>query len=84
MTAPLVIAVPLKVPSKSPMAAITTRLTLLPVMTFSRVCAKFSKITTVSAPLSLSRCLSSWEVYSGLTLTTTAPMRKMANKHTGY
>ena len=36
------------------------------------------------APESLSWCLSSRAVYSGLTLTTTRPARKMPHMATGY
>ena len=53
-------------------------------MHFSSVAAKFSMMTMALAPESLSWCSSSRAVYSGLTLTTTKPARKMAATATGY
>ncbi len=48
------------------------------------VLAKFSMMTIALAPESLSWCSSSRGVYSGLTLTTTIPARRMPATATGY
>ncbi|MNR27157.1 hypothetical protein D3C85_1444160 [compost metagenome] len=71
-------------PSMSPMAAITTFFTGVRAITSSSTPAKFSRMTMVSTPASLSWCSSSRGVYSGLTLTTVQPARRMPNTATGY
>ena len=66
------------------MAARTTWRTSVFAMTASSVCAKFSSTTMTVAPESASWCCSSRAVYSGLTLTTTPPTRRMAPMATRY
>ena len=48
------------------------------------VAAKFSTTTMALAPESCNWCSSSFGVYSGLTLTTIMPARRMPNSATGY
>jgi len=71
-------------PSMSPMLASTTVFVGTWSITWARVAAKFSRMMMALAPESLSWCSSSRGVYSGLTLTTTRPARRMAATATGY
>ncbi|MCY1559798.1 hypothetical protein D9M68_968710 [compost metagenome] len=66
------------------MAVSTTCLTGVLAMHCCKVLAKFSMMTMALAPESLSWCSSSRGVYSGFTLTTTSPARRMPATATGY
>ena len=74
---------PLK-PSMSPSEATTTCLIGVRAITSSSTCAKFSRITMVSAPESFNWCSSSRAVYSGFTFTTVQPARRVPYRQTGY
>jgi hypothetical protein len=76
--------VPLIRPSMSPIAATTTFFVGTASITCCSVEAKFSSTMISFAPESLSWCSSSRGVYSGLTLTTTMPARRMPATATGY
>ena len=77
-------SMPLTNPSMSPIEASTTVLVGTCSITCCSVAAKFSRITIALAPESFNWCSSSRGVYSGLTLTTTSPARRMAATATGY
>ena len=69
---------------RSPTSVVTTCSTGVLSITDCSVCAKFSRMTIALAPESFSWCSSSRGVYSGLTLTTVRPARRMPNSTTGY
>ena len=70
--------------SRSPSCVVITCSTGVFLITCCRVLAKFSTMTMALAPESFNWCSSSRGVYSGLTLTTVMPARRMPNSATGY
>ena len=67
--------------SRSPICVVITCSTGVLPMTCCRDWAKFSTMTMALAPESFNWCSSSRGVYSGLTLTTVIPARRMPNEH---
>ncbi len=70
--------------SMSPSWLVMMCLTGVLVRTCCSVLAKFSRMTMAFAPESFNWCSSSRGVYSGLTLTTVMPARRIPNNATGY
>jgi hypothetical protein len=70
--------------SRSPTCVVITCLSAVFFHTCCSVEAKFSTTTMALAPESCNWCSSSFGVYSGLTLTTVIPARRMPNSATGY